>query len=156
MPLARVALDQSSSPFQCLRPKRISGKRGNALRLHQRQYFKKFIQRAKSPRHEHKGDAVFDKADLARKKVMKMDRHIGVSIALLFVWQFNVQAHRFALDGRGAAIGRFHDARPAAGDDGEIMLRQILRELDRRLVIPGFSGWVRAEPKIVTPARFAT
>ena len=102
----------------------MSGKLRDALRLHERDDFEKFVERAESAGHEDEAEAVFREADLARKKIMEMQRQVDKAIAGLLVRQFDVEA-----DGFAAALGRalvrgFHDARSAAGDDGEIVLRQ--------------------------------
>src|SRR5208282_1069659 len=105
-------------------PKQDEGELGNALRLHKRDDFKKFIERAEAAGHEDEAEAVLREADLAGEEIMKMQRQIGKTIAGLLMRQFDVEA-----DGFAAALGRplvrgFHDARAAAGDDGEIVLRQ--------------------------------
>ena len=110
--------------------------------MHQRDDFKKLVQRSKTAGHENKTDAVFDEANFAGKKIMKMDRDVRVAIALLFVRQFDVQADGFAPRLGRAAIGRFHDARSAAGDDPQIIFRQAFANLHRHFVIR--IGWARA------------
>jgi len=76
--------------------KHDQGKLRDALGLHQGRHFKKFVQRAKAARHENESEAVFDEANLARKKIMEMDRDIGKTVAALLVRQFDVEADGFA------------------------------------------------------------
>src|SRR5207247_9490462 len=65
----------------------------NPLGLHQREDFKKLVQRAKTTRQKHESSAVFHKTDLAREKVVEMNRDIRVTIGLLLEWQLNVQPY---------------------------------------------------------------
>ena len=83
----------------------------DALRLHKRDHFKKLIQGAKTARHENEPHAVFHKAHLAREEIMEMDGDVRITIAGLFVRQFDIQANGFAaglhgLLGGRAALGR--------------------------------------------------
>lgn len=108
----------------------------NAAGLDEGEHFKKFVERSKTTGHEYEGDAVFYETNFAREKVMKMDRDIRVRIAFLFVRQFDVQADGSSLGRQCAAVGSFHDARSAAGDDGEIVFGQFPREMNGGFVIP--------------------
>ena len=64
--------------------------------------------------------------------------------------QLDVAADRQAARLVGAAVGRLHDARPAAGDDREAGLRQLGADPPGQLVAAGRPRGVRAEPKTVT------
>ena len=101
----------------------------DALRLHEREHFKKFIERAEATRHENKAETVFYETNFARKKIMEVHRHVGVFVAGLLERQFNVEANRFTTGVRRAFVGRFHNAGTATSDDGEIMFRQPLRDI---------------------------
>ena len=106
------------------RPEKDEWKLRDAFRLHERDDFKKFVERAEPAGHEHKAEAVFRETNFAREKIMKVQRHVDKTIAGLLVRQFDVEADGFAAALRRALVRGFHDARAAAGDDGEIVLRE--------------------------------
>jgi len=103
----------------------------DALRLHEREDFKKFVERAEAAGHEHEAEAVFHEADFAREKIMKVNRDVGVAVAALLVRQFDVEADGFAAGVFRAFVRGFHDAGAAAGDDGEIVLGEALGDVVR-------------------------
>jgi len=70
--------------------------------------FRKFVEGAKAAGHENERHAVFDETDFARKKIMEVDGHVGVTIAPLFMRQFDVQPDGFsALHHAGFGAWRF-------------------------------------------------
>lgn len=105
------------------------------MRLHKREHFKEFIQCAEAARHKNEGNAVFDKANFAREKIMKVDGDIGIFVSLLFERQFDIQPNGFAFGFTRAAIGCFHDSGSAACDDGEVLFRQDFSKFHSDLVI---------------------
>ena len=113
---------QQAAPV--IAPEQDERKLWDALRLGERNDFEEFVERAEAARHENETEAVFREANLARKEIMEMQRQINESIARLLVGQFNVEADGFAAALPRAFVRRFHGARSAAGDDGEIVLRQ--------------------------------
>src|SRR6185312_3232557 len=94
-----------------------------------------FVQRAKAPRHVNETETVFHKTNFARKKIMEMDRNVGKWIGELLSRQFDIEADGFAAGFRRTFVRRFHDARAAAGDDGEIMLREFFADGCRGAII---------------------
>src|SRR5436190_22783938 len=91
-----LTLIQRSRPCQKDVPKKNQREGWYSLCLDQRRDFKEFIQRAEAARHKNKGDAVFDKANLAREEIMKMDRHVSEPVAPLLAREFDVQTNGFA------------------------------------------------------------
>src|SRR2546421_12387303 len=124
-------LDQ---PFPVFTAEEDQGKTGNTPGLHQRDDFKKLVERAEPAGHEYEPDAVFHEADFTRKEIMKMNGDVGVAIGLLLERQLDVQPHRFPPGRRGAFVGRFHDTGTAARNDGEVVLGQAAAQFDGRLV----------------------
>src|ERR1043166_7717573 len=99
----------------------------NALCLDQGEDFKEFIKRSEPSRHKHKSKAVFHETDFSGKEIVKVNGNIGVAIPLLLMRQLDIKANRFAFREGGSFVGSFHKARPAAGDNRKIMLRQSVR-----------------------------
>jgi len=116
------------------------GKLRDALGLHEREDFKKFVERAETTGHENEAEAVFHEAYFAREKVMEMNRHIGKTIPGLFVRQLDVEAHGFASGLHGSAIGGFHDAGSATSDDGEILFGEAFADSHGGAII--FVRWL--------------
>src|SRR6516225_9018972 len=116
-------------------PEQNQRKLGYALSLNKGQDFEELIQCSEPAGHKYKTDAVFYEANLARKKVMKIDRDIGKPVASLFMRKLNVKPHRLSFYRVSAAVGGFHDSRAATSDDGQVVFSQPLRQLDCRLII---------------------
>src|ERR1043165_1972682 len=106
----------------------------DAARLNESQHFEEFVERPKAARHENEGNAVFHKANFARKEIVKVHRDVREPIALLLMRQFDVETDGFSFGERCTFIGSFHYAGPATSDNGEIMLGEALREFDCGLV----------------------
>ena len=73
--------------------------------------------------------------NLSREEIVKMQWKVGELIPLLFVRQFDVQANR-----RSPALGRpfvrrLHDPWPTAGNDGNLVSRELFTQLHGNLVI---------------------
>ncbi len=114
--------------------------------LHQGRRLEHFVERAEAAGEEDQGLGTLQKVHLADREIVEAEtqfrRHIG--IGRLLTRQDNVQPDRFGADIGGAAIGRLHDARPAAGQDDEIAFgvdladrRNQTREASRLIVVPG-------------------
>ncbi len=78
-----------------------------------------FIDRAESARHHHEGVGVLHKHDLAHEEVREVDADVEIRIRHLLVREFDVAADGVAAGFLGAAVGRLHHPRPAAGHDRE-------------------------------------
>src|SRR4051794_36842527 len=65
------------------------------------------------------------------------ERHptIQIRIRLLLLRELDVAADRVTAYFFGAPVGRLHDARPAAGHDGEAGLRQAAADLTRQKIV---------------------
>src|SRR2546423_14540853 len=72
-------------PLPVIPAKKDQRKARNALGLFQGDDLEEFIERAESTGHEDEAHAVFYETDFAREKIVKMDRDVGVAIALLFM-----------------------------------------------------------------------
>ena len=82
--------------------------------------------------------------ELADGEIVELEAEFGrdIGVRLLLAGQADVQADRFGGHVVGAAIGRLHDARPAAGHDHVLALPPVLShdgnqpaELPRRVVV---------------------
>src|SRR5438105_3903668 len=125
-----------------LAAKKNEGETWDALSLDKGNHFKELVECPKTAGHENEADAVFDETNFPGKKVMEMDGDVCKTVSFLFVRQFDVQPHGFTFGQGCAFIGSFHNARPAAGDDGEVVFGQSARQLDCRSII--FVGWGHA------------
>src|SRR5579859_7105341 len=67
-------------------PHQHDGEMLDALRLHERDGFKQFIQRPKAARKKDKARGVFDEANFANEKVSEVQEAVYIRICLLFVW----------------------------------------------------------------------
>src|SRR6266436_4030044 len=81
--------------------------------------FKQFVERACAAGHYNKGVGIFHQQRFADEKIMQPDAVIEVSVGNLLEWQLNIAADRAATDFFCAAVGRFHDAGPAASHHSE-------------------------------------
>ena len=66
---------------------------------------------------------------------MKVNRDVGVTISLLFVRQFDIQAHGIPFGFGCAFVRRFHYPRSAPSDHGEMMFGKPARQSDGSRVI---------------------
>src|SRR5690606_29348603 len=86
--------------------------------LDQGQDLEQFIERSIATRKNDQGAGAQKEMHFAQRKITEMKSEFGrdVRIRLLFVREGDVQADGPGSDLEGAAIGRLHDARPAARD----------------------------------------
>ena len=121
MPLLQLALHPMQQSFPVFGAEQDERELRDALGLDERDDFKQLIERAKPAGHVNEAEAVFREADLARKKIVEVQRKVGVAVALLLAGQFDVQADGFTAALRRALVGGLHDARAAAGNDAELV-----------------------------------
>ena len=93
-------------------------------RLNQRHRFEELIQRPEPAGEDSEAVGVFDEHRLPREEVAELDSEIDVRIHRLLVRQFDVATDGQPAGLMAATVGCFHDPGPAAGDDGEALLRQ--------------------------------
>ena len=87
--------------------------------LYQGEGLKKFIQGSKSAGQNNKTLGVFDKHQFANKKVIKIQKLVGIDVGIvrLFKRQINVKTDRFAPGFAGSFVARLHDTGSTSGDD---------------------------------------
>ena len=84
--------------------------------------------------------AYFTNIDLAGEEVAELDAEVDVGVEPLLVGQLDVAADRQAAALLAAAVGRLHDPRAAAGDDGVAGLGEHPADLRAMRVVAGRSG----------------
>lgn len=84
--------------------------------LDERERFGQLVEGAEAARHDDIGGGIFDEGDLARKKMPKAQAEILVSVGVLLLREFDVQADTGGFAGERALVGRFHQAWPTAGN----------------------------------------
>src|SRR4051794_8749391 len=107
--------------------------------LDQRERLEELVQRAEAAGQDHERVRVADEHDLAREEVVELQRGVDVAVDVLLEGQLDVQPDRARADLMGAAVGRLHRARAAAGDHGEAGAAQPPADLPGQLVL-GASG----------------
>src|SRR5580704_19421096 len=90
-------------------------------RLHQREHFPEFIQRAETPGKHNQRLGELREPQLAHEKIMKHEAELrtDVVIGALFVRQLNTQSDGFSAGFGRATVCRLHDSRASAGADYE-------------------------------------
>ena len=91
------------------------------LGLDQREDLEQFVHRAEAARENHQRLRQVREPELAHEEVVELEAEFAgdVRIGKLLERQTDVQPDGLAAGVRRAAVGRFHDARPAAGADHE-------------------------------------
>ena len=92
---------------------------GNLLGLNQHECFKYFIERAETSGHRDKTIRIFHEHQLPNIKMIEGNPAIEVGVGLLLVKKFDVAPNGVAAGFFGAAIGSFHNSRPATGHYGK-------------------------------------
>jgi hypothetical protein len=103
--------------------------------LDQRQRLEELVQGAEAAGEEDEPLRRLHQHHLARVEVAEGDGEVDVRVRILLVRELDVEADGEAAGLLGAAVGRLHHARPAAGDDGEARLSQEPPALARLLVV---------------------
>src|SRR5690606_29919036 len=83
-----------------------------------------FVERAKPARQGDVRRAMHEKRSFSRIKVIEIEAMCLVAVILCLAWQLDVQADTVAARFESAFVGRFHDAWPAAGYNGQSSLGQ--------------------------------
>jgi len=110
--------------------------------LDQGQGFQQFVQGAEAPGHDHVGAGALHKHEFAGEKVAKGLGNVLERVGYLFVGQLDVEAHGRAFAEIGALVGRFHNARTAAGNHREARVGQEPGDFFRLHVV----GRIRGHP----------
>src|SRR5579885_392145 len=94
---------------------------GELLSLREREQFHELIHGAVTPGKDHQRFGEVGEPELAHEEVVELEAELrgDVRIRKLFEGKPDVQADGFAFGFGGAAVGGFHDARPAARADHE-------------------------------------
>ena len=87
--------------------------------LHERQGLRQLVERPETSRQRHEGVRVLEEQHLANEEVAARHRPIEIAVRRLLERQFDVAADRPSAGFTGAAIGRLHQPRAAAGHHGE-------------------------------------
>ena len=103
--------------------------------LHQRQALGQLVERAEAAGHHDVGRREVHEHHLAREEMAEVEADVLVRVAGLLVRQLDVEADRRRASREGALVGRFHDARAAAGDHAEAGVGQQARDVLGQLVI---------------------
>jgi len=103
--------------------------------LDQRQRLPELVHGPEAAREDDEPAGVADEHDLAREEVVELERDVAVGIAALLERQLVVEPHRQGAGVLSAAVGRFHQAGPAARDDRHAALPDHAGGLARELVI---------------------
>ena len=104
------------------------------MRLHQREQLEHLVERAEPARKYDGPVGVFDEHRLADEEIAEAHAEVHVFVEALFMRQLDTEAHGLAVDARRSPVRRFHDARPATGDDGHAVLRDALAGPAGRLI----------------------
>ena len=96
----------------------------HAVRLPQGERLEHLIERTEAAWKEHDSGGPQDEVKLSQCKILELKAEFrrDERIGLLLAGQLDVEADRLASDIEGTTVGRFHDARPAAGDDHVVTL----------------------------------
>ena len=87
--------------------------------LNEREGLEQLVDRADAARQHDERIGVLDEQDLTNEEVVARDASIKIPVRPLLMRECDVAANGTAPRLAGAAIGRFHQAGPAAGQDGE-------------------------------------
>ena len=118
--------------------------------LDERHGLEQLVERAEAAREDDEALGVLDEHRLAHEEVAEGDVEVEVGVAGLLVRQLDGAADRVAAGFLAAAVGRFHDARAAAGDDREAGRREPGAEPAGIRVGGVVLAPERADPKTVT------
>src|SRR5262249_44626449 len=77
------------------------------------------VERAEAPGQDNVAAGVFDQHHLAHKEVIEFNVLVDVRIGLLLVGKNDIESVRRSAGFASAAVGRFHCARSAAGNDSQ-------------------------------------
>src|SRR6187397_662840 len=92
--------------------------------LDQDQRLEELVEGAESAREEDEALGGLHQHRLARVEVLEQDADVEILVLRLEVGKLDAEAHGNAAAVARTAVRRLHDARAAAGDDGEPLLRQ--------------------------------
>ena len=91
--------------------------------LDQRQRLEQLVERPEAAREDDEALGVLDEHDLAHEEVAELHAEVDVLVQALLEGQLDVAADGDAARLLRPAVGGLHDARAAAGDDREALLR---------------------------------
>jgi hypothetical protein len=103
--------------------------------LYQRQRLEQFVHRARSAWEHDEGVAIFHQQSLADEEVVHRHATVEVVVRLLLEGKLDVAADRAAARLLCAAIGRFHDARPASRHHREAQPCNRRAHLPREVIV---------------------
>ncbi len=86
--------------------------------LYQGKRFEKFIHGTKAAGKNDRGHGIADKHEFANKEVTKIEADALKRIGMLLAGELNIEPDRGAASLNASTVSSFHDAGPAAGDNG--------------------------------------
>src|SRR5215468_8293544 len=102
-------------------------KRLDLARLDEGDRLKQFIQRAESPREDHKGDRVFYEHDFSNEEISEVQKLVRKDVWFLLQGQLDVQANGCATAFGGSSVRGFHHAGASSRDHRVTVLSQQAR-----------------------------
>lgn len=111
--------DEVEHGFPVALPHEDDGKVLDLAGLDEGESFEEFVEGAEATGADDEGVGVLDEHDLADEEVAELDELVDEGVGLLLVGEGDVAADGRSASVACAAVGGFHDSRPAAGHDGE-------------------------------------